>query len=305
MFNISPGTILDVAIGMSVLYLMLSLIGAAINEFFAAIVKLRARTLSGALLSIVDDPRLRKDFYDSGVIAGAKDSIGGHPSYIASADFAHAIVNSLDPSKPFPVIADLRQSTLLMPDSNIRDVLLAQLAAAEGDMEALRNGLAQWFDSAMDRVSGVYTRYLKYIALGVGLAIAVCFNVDSVTVATRLWQDPALRAQMIATAKLMLDKDQKNVAVAAPATGGDAGAAPPIDKQFKALREQVETADAALKPLPIGWSNGMGRDPMLRIIGWILTGLAVSLGAPFWFDLLSKFMSIRAAGDKPARADDS
>jgi hypothetical protein len=36
------------------------------------------------------------------------------------------------------------------------------------------------------------------------------------------------------------------------------------------------------------------------ILGWILTALALSLGAPFWFDLLNKFINIRAAGTKPA-----
>jgi hypothetical protein len=30
-------------------------------------------------------------------------------------------------------------------------------------------------------------------------------------------------------------------------------------------------------------------------LGWLLTALAISLGAPFWFDLLSKFIAIRSA----------
>jgi hypothetical protein len=34
-----------------------------------------------------------------------------------------------------------------------------------------------------------------------------------------------------------------------------------------------------------------------------MTGLAVSLGAPFWFDMLKKVLSVRAAGPKPDRAD--
>ncbi len=38
--------------------------------------------------------------------------------------------------------------------------------------------------------------------------------------------------------------------------------------------------------------------------GWIMTALAVSLGAPFWFDLLQSFVNIRNAGAKPNRSDD-
>jgi hypothetical protein len=40
-----------------------------------------------------------------------------------------------------------------------------------------------------------------------------------------------------------------------------------------------------------------------RLIGWILTMTAVSLGAPFWFDLLNKLMNIRNAGKKPETSD--
>jgi hypothetical protein len=31
----------------------------------------------------------------------------------------------------------------------------------------------------------------------------------------------------------------------------------------------------------------------LRILGWLVTALALSLGAPFWFDLLNKFIVVR------------
>ena len=36
-----------------------------------------------------------------------------------------------------------------------------------------------------------------------------------------------------------------------------------------------------------------------HLAGWILTAIAASLGAPFWFDTLNKFMNVRAAGTSP------
>jgi len=38
---------------------------------------------------------------------------------------------------------------------------------------------------------------------------------------------------------------------------------------------------------------------LLKLVGLLLTGLAVTLGAPFWFDLLSMFVRIRGTGKKP------
>jgi hypothetical protein len=36
-----------------------------------------------------------------------------------------------------------------------------------------------------------------------------------------------------------------------------------------------------------------------HLVGWIFTAIAASLGAPFWFDTLNKFMNVRAAGTAP------
>jgi hypothetical protein len=38
------------------------------------------------------------------------------------------------------------------------------------------------------------------------------------------------------------------------------------------------------------------------MLGWILTILAVSLGAPFWFDMLNRVVAIRSAGKAPEEA---
>lgn len=46
------------------------------------------------------------------------------------------------------------------------------------------------------------------------------------------------------------------------------------------------------------WSDWL-RNISFHGIGWLLTALAASLGAPFWFDMLNKVMSIRSAGKAP------
>lgn len=58
--------------------------------------------------------------------------------------------------------------------------------------------------------------------------------------------------------------------------------------------------------LPIGWESQGEKFPGLSLslwgkplqyhgLGWLLTAFAISLGAPFWFDLLNKFIVIRSA----------
>jgi len=58
---------------------------------------------------------------------------------------------------------------------------------------------------------------------------------------------------------------------------------------------------------PLGWRSEkdkqdgwLQRDQSLpfAILGWIMTGLALSLGSSFWFDVLDKFMKVRQAGSR-------
>lgn len=41
---------------------------------------------------------------------------------------------------------------------------------------------------------------------------------------------------------------------------------------------------------------------MARLLGWLFTVLAASLGAQFWFDVLGKIVNLRSSGKRPAKA---
>jgi hypothetical protein len=220
-----------------------------------------------------------------------------HPSYISSSNFASALLGSLDTGKPIPVFADVVTAVTAMSPSNLRSALLSALTAAQGDLDSFRKNVANWFDDSMERLSGAYKRHLKLISILVGIVVAVVFNADSFRVASTLWTDPVLRAQVVATA------------------------AETVGKGADSKGDQPKLADVVegLRPLPIGWSCGKNESPCIwskpptnltlilgwltLILGWLLTAAALSLGAPFWFDVLSKFINIRGAGDKPNRAD--
>ena len=57
-------------------------------------------------------------------------------------------------------------------------------------------------------------------------------------------------------------------------------------------------------PVGFGWWNDVPRvvRPREAAPGWLLTALAISLGAPFWFDMLGKVISIRAANKPDQKA---
>jgi hypothetical protein len=43
----------------------------------------------------------------------------------------------------------------------------------------------------------------------------------------------------------------------------------------------------------------------MNLIGWTMSAFAIMMGAPFWFDLLNKFVNVRNAGPKPPSSTES
>ncbi len=81
------------------------------------------------------------------------------------------------------------------------------------------------------------------------------------------------------------------------------------DKDFRTSLEELkglldnEIAEIR-RPLGLGWEGVDLRelelvDLLSKFFGYILTALAVSMGAPFWFDLLKKLVNIRSSGARP------
>jgi hypothetical protein len=291
--------VLDIAIGLTLMYLVLSLLCTTVNEFIATITKMRAKNLQSSIEQLLDDPTLLKNFNDHGLIGGAHAASGGHPSYLDATTVAKALLGALDPSKPIPGYDDVKQAVLALPaDSDIRDALLTALTEANGDLDKLRGLIANWFDSAMDRLSGAYKRYLKYISLAIGIIIAVALNADSLRVGRALWSDPALRSQVVSVS----DQFIKSCGTACSDNSN-------TDASLKKVHQAVDSSEQTLRPLPIGWPETQPTDTdpswwyVQKFFGLLVTGVALSLGAPFWFDLLSKFMNLRGSGAPPKKAD--
>ena len=238
-----------------------------------------------------------------------------HPSYLSSRSVALALIASLDPAKPVPGIQDIEKTVKNLPPGRIRDVLLSSLLEAGTDVDKLRASIATWFDDSMERLSGAYKRQLKWISMLVGLIVTIAFNADSFTVAITLWNDQDRRASVVAIATKMVHEPLSK----APEGVDDA-----------TLHNAIKKTEDTLRSLPIGWNcNGNSAAvtvpadqthrplgswecakknlttlTLMQVFGWMFTATALTLGAPFWFDLLQKFVNVRGAGGRPKREDE-
>jgi len=195
--------------------------------------------------------------------------------------------------------------------------ILSIWADAQGDVQRFKEQLEHWFNEMMDRTTGWYKKYTQYMLLGIGMIIAVAFNVDTVNLAIKLHKNPKLREELVAQAggflkdHARLDEEiaaqQKLVDSSPGAARSTAQANLDQLKNARTLRDSLTNQATSLVQnditnvntlLGLGWKHGfLSKEDMgpFFFLGWILTALAISMGAPFWFDLLNKLTKLRSS----------
>jgi hypothetical protein len=278
---------LEVGIGIVFLYLLLATVCSSLTEIVARFLGLRSSTLKDGISQLLADPDFRsvaKSLYDHPFIKPLEKN--GRPSYIHARTFSMALLDLVAPGQKSvdEIITAVDAATI--PDE-LKQQLKALALRAGADVGELVKGVETWFDDDMERVSGWYKRKSHAIILGLGLAVTICLNADSLAFAAGLVENGAAREAFVAAAATTVD--------ASPAPGGGL---PSID--IPKAKEQLGQAG-----LPLGWAAGLPsaeRWPGM-VLGWLITAAAVAMGAPFWFDLLTKLTNVRSTGDKPPRAD--
>ncbi len=278
--------VLEVAIGLVFIFLALSAAASAIKEFIAGILGMRSKTLAQGIGNLLKDPVLTQKIFDHPLISGTAKP-GSGPSYISSRNFALALLDVVaPPSAQGPrMVQDLQAGIANIPDAKVQKSLLTLVGAAQGNLELTQAKIEHWYDDAMDRVSGWYKRRAQIIIFFVGLTLCCALNGDTLMVLKELWNDQTMRETIGVQAKYQIEHPD--------AKGSD-------------LSGVVRQIRAASTP-PIGW---LSSDPerglpegtgawFLKVFGILISSLAITLGAPFWFDILNKLVNVRLAGEKP------
>jgi len=236
-----------------------------------------------------------------------------------------SLMSALSPA----TLDEIKQGIMAVPDANIQKVLLTVFNDAieeAQNVENVKKRFETWFNDGMDRVSTLYKRYIQFILIGLGVAICLIFNADSLQVFNTLWHDPTARAAIVAQAAAN-NQQRGGTSTAGVANVGN-------------QTNEVNTLVAEVATLPLGWTCnayndivhagwkysdkntpapaapasgygfceapngepivGGGFSPIaliLKILGLGLMAGGVSFGAPFWFGVINKLVPLRA--DKP------
>jgi hypothetical protein len=346
--------LVNVAISLIFIYLVLSLLVSAIQEYITSLLEWRAGNLKANIIRLLSDDShpstITESLYKNPLIQSLNQqgnrlfktkSIG--PSYIDSTIFSAALLELLkeEYGLKFEKYTDslnelfnqlkeelkyLRNSCQQtsqfkkeLPQELVRSLLAlvrqaeCKVDSGEATIKDFQKEIAYWFEQSMERASGVYKRNAIGVALIIGLIIAVVGNVDTIYLVQRLYNDPSLSQTIseMAQQQVQILKNQCD-------------AQKTVEDKNQCIKSELNKFTPAINSFPLGWELAIQENlpsvtsqrqkfltfiplyyqtqqlnPLITLLGWIISAIAIAQGSPFWFELLNKFLNVRSTGKKP------
>jgi hypothetical protein len=311
--------VLDVAIGMAFIYLLFALMCTTVNEIIAGAFDKRAKMLRESMRILLGS-EFTKTLYEHPAIAslgrrGKKDDLP-LPSYIPADRFAQAVADHVTGEQPITNLAAARKGINQLPQATAKQ-LHVLLELSRDDPHAFQARVQEWYEQMMDRVSGWYKRDVQRQTYVLAAILVLLFNLDSIALIERLWSDSALRSTVVEQAKTRIQASDGVEMPVVDYTGGDTSdAGRPVQTGTVTMTDSEKQLLSSLGGWQEEWSRlnaqlqlagddfhtrykWFGGVLWRHFFGWVLTVVALSLGASFWFDTLNLFMNIRSAGRAP------
>jgi hypothetical protein len=257
------------------------------------------------------------------------------PSYISSKMFAATLLEILQSEYNFnasgtidDIVKSIKENKTLDEAIQKRILSIALIAqrkasASEKGIKSLEKEIRIWFDQSMERASGVYNRNVKGVTLLIGLGVTLALNADTFYILERLNKDAALRSSINQVASNVISNNQKQIDDCLREANKLENPKEKLTQQNQCFKNINTGLDNIT--MPLGWDTSNlpasineqwakqvnPRYPakptigdwvlggIKLIFGWLLSAGAIAMGAPFWFDLLGKFINVRNAGQVP------
>ncbi len=290
-------TLLSVVIGIVFVMLLFSLLTTTVMEMIAGFFSLRGKHLVQALENMLGAKTkdfLRHPYYrqltmNANVRDEKRAAEKAFPSYIGSGTFSAILQDILD-GEPQERISERVNA---LPEGELKKVLTFLWREAEGNATAFRTKTEEWFNEVMDRAGGWYKRKTRTWLLLVGGVITVMFNVDALQIYNNLSVNATLSNFVADAATSFVNTQPEPAAMAAN---------PDFFAAQQRVAELVNNNISVIgSPLGLGWSeidwSKVDKQWWLyKIIGWLTTTIALSLGATFWFGILKQLIGLRSSG---------
>ncbi|MCC7246293.1 MAG: hypothetical protein IT269_11485 [Saprospiraceae bacterium] len=285
--------ILSIIIGLVFVLLLFSMLTSAIVEVYHAVRASRGNHLKETLEMMLGPGKAEKflnHVYFKQLSAATKPTSSEKlPVWIDKKTFSSILADILTPEGK---TISIQERIDLIENEQLRKVLNFLWRQSGDDVRVFQAKVEHWFDEVMARASEWFIDSTKWRLFFFGTALAVAMNADTVQIYQSLSANANLRDEVVKAAELFVQSGDTSL-VRGNTTGQPLDTAS-AKSTFKKIRVMYDQTVAS--PLGLGWGQNTpinGYEWLTKVIGWLLTGVAVTLGAPFWLDMLKKLISIK------------
>ena len=289
--------IIEVAIGLAVMYYILGLIVSFIAGRVLEILETRGKNLEGYLKALVGEAKLgdlialpqissltpaRYDSWTSVFTGKLKED--AMVEKIPVANLVDAVFEMYGLMEQEYTADELTALLAVFPDSDVKANLLQWVEQKVSDANQLRAKTTMWFTGVMDQAAETYKAHARRFVIGLSLFVTLLFGVDSIEFAAHLWRNADLRVIAAAKAEAYLQEE---------------AAIPDVAPLVQDLHD--------LSVLQIGWGAALANRPqtaeagdwiawvVLKLVGLGITFGATAQGSSFWYDILRRISGQKSA----------
>ena len=280
--QLSISSIVEVAIGLALIYYVLSLVVSYISSQILRWTEVRAKTLEAGLAEALKDPTMLQSIQVHPLVKLLRPK---RLSFLGSGDktlrvekiapdtFSMVFLSVLTSGVASqPTLEHIQQAIDKLPEGDLKQSLTEMLNSGVATVQEMRSRIEHWFDDVMAGVSGLYKQYARRIVVYSALAVVLLLGVDSIQIARFLYLEPVARNVLVEQANQIVDQ------------GGVAD-----EEALKYLTDLRGMELPLIWAAPLPASSG---DWGLKILGILITWAAISKGASFWFQNLKKLREV-------------
>lgn len=315
---------LNLVIGLIFIYLIFSIASSTIWEIVVSTTNLKSKMLIKWIynqfseLTSNNGKEKKSEIIEHPLIKGLSIKTGKIPNYISSPIFTDVLIDLIvnkdaKGDNNTPVIVDINSLKSCLENTNVlnpglKRIFLQYISEASGNLQKVKDKIGRWYDETQERLIGSYKKNLQIWIFVIASILVAATNADTIKLATYLYNNPDVSEKIANHVDTIISdssfikgvtkidtsiidtiaqKDQKEIITK-------------IEGSLKSLEELNK--ELSRLEIPIGWGKENFNsfwDYVKKIGGLLLTIFAVSLGSPFWFDVLSKLANLRSSGNKP------
>lgn len=311
--------ILDLVIGMGMMYLFQSVLVSGVNDLLIAIFSVRGTVLKTFLRSAMKTKDGKDGLFEKMVQSPFINSLkrgNRFPSGISERNFSDALIETIvrEDGTEGELFSKLKKNISSLPESEFKTIVETRLDESEGNYEKFKHSIEEWYCEYMERARRWYKKRVSYSVYGFAFIVSLSLNVDSFFVMNELWKNSKMRESVVTMSEEVTRKEYSKLL-------GDTTVNDSLDLAFSKIRGNYQNMH--MLDFPITWAyayqyqnpNGKSLSDLSiweklswmasqltleKILGLIITTLAVSIGAPIWYDIIKNLVRAREVLKKKA-----